>query len=355
MSVVSGAMPTKPLGHSGLQVSVIGLGTMTWGEQNTQADAFAQLNRAVDAGVNLVDTAEVYAVPIKEETYGLTETYIGHWLAEDPSRRERIVLASKVAGVSRRMHWVRGAEHKLNRANIVAAAEASLQRLQTEYLDLYQLHWPDRTTNVFGQRYFQLNPEEEPFCLEETLRAVAELIAAGKIRYWGLSNETPWGTMHYLRLAEQLGLPKPVSIQNPYSLLNRSYEVGMAEISLRENVGLLSYSPLAGGALSGKYLNGACPTGSRMALFPGYFSRYSSATAQRALEAYAALAQEHGLSLTQMALAFVNQQPFNASTLIGATTMAQLEENLASASVVLSPELLAAIDTLGNTFPSPSP
>ncbi len=340
------------LGRTDLKVSRICLGTMTWGEQNSEAEAHEQLDYALEAGINFIDTAELYPVPPRAETQGRTEAYIGSWL-KGRKCRDRIVLASKVAGPAARTQHIRPIL-RLDRANIEAAIETSLQRLQTDYLDLYQLHWPDRPANYFGQLGYTHHEDESPIPIEETLRALEDLVQAGKIRHIGISNETPWGAMEYLRLAEQLDLPRIVSIQNPYSLLNRTFEVGLAEISHRETVGLLAYSPMAFGMLSGKYAGGAKPEGARLTLW-SYFDRYSNPQAIAATEAYVKLAREHGLSPAQMALAFVNQRPFLTSNIIGATTLEQLKENIESDTVELSDELLEAIDAIHKEHPNPSP
>lgn len=343
-------METRPLGHTELRLSLITLGTMTWGEQNTEAEAHAQIERALAAGVNCLDTAEMYPVPPRAETYGLTETYIGNWFRKT-GRRQEVILATKVIGPGQ-FPYIRGGP-KLSRDQVIAACEASLKRLQTDVIDLYQVHWPQRGTNYFGKLGYQPDEREGP-SIEETLRALEDLVRTGKVRYVGISNETPWGLAEYLRLAREAGLPRVVSIQNPYSLLNRSFEIGLAEFAHRERVGLLAYSPLAFGVLSGKYLSEPWPAKARLTLFKR-FSRYTNPQATEATRAYQALAREHGLSLTQMALAFVNQQPFVTSTIIGATTLEQLEENLASATIRLSPELLKALDELHARYTIPCP
>ena len=344
----------RELGDTGIDVSVICLGTMTWGEQNSEAEAFAQMDYALDQGVNFFDTAELYSIPPKAETYGRTEAIIGNWLARR-GRRDAIILASKIAGPGE--DWlphIRGGNTRFHRSHIEAALNASLKRLQTDYLDLYQLHGPERKTNYFGQLGFSPADPDDFTPVAETLQALEKQVQAGKVRHIGLSNETPWGVMRFLQAAEQLGLPRIVSVQNPYSLLNRSYEVGLAEISWRERCGLLAYSPLGFGVLSGKYLGGARPSGSRLTLFPDY-TRYSNPAAESATARYAALAREHQLDPAQMALAFVNSRPFLTSTIIGATRMEQLESNIASIELSLSPELLDAIDAIHGEHPSPSP
>ncbi|CAI0958291.1 NADP(H)-dependent aldo-keto reductase [Serratia fonticola] len=339
--------------HSSLEVSVLGLGTMTFGEQNSEADAHAQLDYALAAGINLIDTAEMYPVPPRPETQGLTEQYIGSWI-KARGNRDKIVLASKVSGPIRGNDAGIRPQQALDRKNIRAALDASLKRLNTDYLDLYQLHWPQRTTNCFGKLNYQYTDEKATIPLLETLEALTEQVRAGKIRYIGVSNETPWGVMRYLQLAEKHELPRIVSIQNPYSLLNRSFEIGLAEISQHEGIELLAYSSLAFGTLSGKYLNGAKPVGARNTLF-SRFTRYSSAQSQAAIAEYVALAKKHGLDPSQMALAFVRQQPFVASTLLGATTLEQLKINIDSFDVVLNEEVLQALEEIHSRFTIPAP
>ncbi|MEB7895263.1 NADP(H)-dependent aldo-keto reductase [Serratia ureilytica] len=339
--------------HSSLEVSVLGLGTMTFGEQNSEADAHAQLDYALAAGVNLIDTAELYPVPPRPETQGLTESYIGSWI-KARGNREKIVLASKVSGPVRGTDSSIRPQQALDRKNIRAALDASLKRLNTDYLDLYQLHWPQRVTNCFGKLNYQYTDDKATVTLLETLEALTEQVRAGKIRYIGVSNETPWGVMRYLQLAEKHELPRIVSIQNPYSLLNRSFEIGLAEISQHEGVELLAYSSLAFGTLSGKYLNGAKPAGARNTLFTR-FNRYSGQQTQRAIAEYVALAKKHGLDPSQMALAFVRQQPFVASTLLGATSVEQLKINLDSLDVILDEDVLQALEEIHTRFTIPAP
>lgn len=339
--------------HSSLEVSQLGLGTMTFGEQNSEADAHAQLDLALSSGINLIDTAEMYPVPPRPETQGLTEKYIGSWLKKTGSR-DKIVLASKVAGPTRGNDASIRPNMALDRKNIREALDASLKRLNTDYIDLYQLHWPQRQTNFFGKLGYQYSENSVPVTLLETLEALAEQVRAGKIRYIGVSNETPWGVMRYLQLAEKHELPRIVSIQNPYSLLNRSFEVGLAEISQHEGVELLAYSCLAFGTLSGKYLNGAQPAGARNTLF-SRFTRYSGEQSQLAVAEYVALAQKHQLDPSQMALAFVRQQPFVSSTLLGATTQDQLKINIDSANVTLSNEVLEELEAIHRRYTYPAP
>ncbi len=344
-------MQYNKLPHSTLEVSKICLGTMTFGEQNTEQEAFSQLDYALERGVNFIDTAEMYPVPPKANTQGLTEQYIGNWLAKS-GKREKIVLATKVAG-PRNVPYIRE-NMSLDRKNIHLAIDDSLKRLQTDYVDLYQLHWPQRQTNCFGQLNYPYPDAQEEVTLIETLEALAELIKAGKVRYIGVSNETPWGVMTLLRLAEKHELPRIVSIQNPYNLLNRSFEVGLSEISHYEGVQLLAYSPLAFGCLSGKYLNGARPEGARCSLFER-FVRYFTPQGEQATQAYVDLARQHGLDPAQMALAFVNQRPFVASNIIGATNLEQLKSNIDSLDVVLTDELLQGIQEIGTTYSNPCP
>ena len=346
-------MNHRRLGPTDIQVSELCLGTMTFGEQNTRADAFAQLDRALAAGIDFIDTAELYPVPPRAESQGLTERYLGDWLAARGGR-ERLVIATKVAGPGDWIDYLRMPGRRLDRAHIEVAVDASLRRLRTDYIDLYQLHWPDRETNFFGQLGYRPPAEDQSVPLLETLQVLGDLVQAGKVRHVGLSNETPWGAMRMLELAEHYGLPRMVSIQNPYSLLNRSFEIGLAEVAVRERCGLLAYSPLAFGMLSGKYLDGARPPGARLTLFER-FSRYSNPQAERATAEYAAIARRHGLDPAQMALAFVTAQPFVTANIIGATTLEQLEANLASAELRLSDEVLAEIEAVHTAQPNPSP
>ena len=345
-------MEKRQLGNSGIHVSAIALGTMTWGEQNSESEAFEQLQVARDAGVNFIDTAEMYPVPPIAKTYGETERIIGNYFARFGGR-DNWVLASKVAGPHRIDH-IRNGDARLNRANITAALEDSLKRLQTDYLDLYQLHWPDRQSNFFGQLGYVHDFADEPTAIEDTLEVLDDLVKAGKIRHIGLSNETPWGVHRFLHLAETRGWPRAVSIQNPYSLLNRSYEVGLAEMSIREKVGLLAYSPLAFGVLSGKYLNGAQPPKGRLTLFDR-FQRYNNPQVEKATQGYVALARAHGVDPAQLALAYVTSRPFVTSNIIGATTLEQLHSNLASVVVKLTEELLQGIEAIHVEQPNPAP
>ncbi|EKO3904473.1 NADP(H)-dependent aldo-keto reductase [Vibrio fluvialis] len=344
-------MQYTKLPHSSLEISKLCLGTMTFGEQNTQAEAFSQLDYALERGINFIDTAEMYPVPPKAETQGKTEEFIGNWL-EKSGKREKVVLATKVAG-PRNVPYIRE-NMALDHRHIHQAIDDSLSRLKTDYIDLYQLHWPQRRTNTFGQLNYPYPDQQEEVTLIETLEALSDLVRMGKVRYIGVSNETPWGLMTYLRLAEKHDLPRMVSIQNPYNLLNRSFEVGLSEISHYEGVKLLAYSPMAFGVLSGKYLNGARPTGARCTLFER-FQRYFTPQGLKATEAYVNLAREFGLDPAQMALAFVNQRPFVASNIIGATNLQQLKSNIDSLELELSEELLLKIQEIGTLYSNPCP
>ena len=335
----------------GKEVSKICLGTMTWGQQNTEAEAHEQISYALDRGINMLDAAEMYPVPPRAETQGRTEEYIGSWFKKT-GLRDKYILATKAAGPNPEFHYLRGGP-RFTREQLMEAVDGSLRRLQTDCIDLYQLHWPDRYTNFFGQRGY-LHREQPETPIDETLRALQELVAAGKIKTIGLSNETPWGTMKFLELADREGLPRVESIQNPYGLLNRTYEIAMAEVSHREDVGLLAYSPLGMGLLTGKYRHGARPEGSRMAVFER-FTRYDGAETLEATEQYLQLADEHGLNPTHMALAFVNTRPFVLSNIIGATTMEQLKMNIDSLDVTLSKEVLKGIEAIQQRLPNPAP
>lgn len=346
-------MQYNTLGGSGIKVSKLGLGTMTFGEQNSEAEGHAQLDMALDYGVNFIDTAEMYSIPARAETYGSTETIIGNWLRKT-GKRDQVILATKVIGKADDwMPYVRDGHARLNRSNIETAINDSLQRLNTDFIDLYQIHWPDRNTNFFGRLEYQHQPDETAASIAETLSVLKDLVQTGKVRQIGVSNETPWGVMEYLRLSEKLDAPRIVSIQNPYNLLNRSFEVGLSEFAHNENIRLLAYSPLGFGVLSGKYLEGQ-PSDGRLTLFPGY-QRYSTDNARLATAAYVKLARDHGLSPTQMALAFVTSRPFVGANIIGATTLEQLKENIESINLILSAEILEGIETIhqNNTNPCP--
>ena len=349
-------MQFKPLAHTGILVPEICLGTMTFGEQNTQAEAFEQLDYALERGLNFWDTAEMYPVPPKPETQGSTETIIGNWIAARGGR-DKIILASKIAGPSQGGSHIRDGQTKFIASEIESALDHSLQRLQTDYLDLYQLHWPQRPTNFFGKLGYgnaEANSTQTITNLEETLVALSHEVKKGRIRSIGLSNETPWGTLKFLQLAEKHGLEKIVSVQNPYSLLNRTYEIGLSEIAHYEGVGLLAYSPLAFGYLTGKFRHGARPANARVTLF-SRFSRYSNAESEWATEQYAQLAEQHGLTLTQLALAFIKQQFFVTSTIIGATNLDQLKENIDAFEVNLSEDILKGIEDIHRQQPNPAP
>lgn len=346
------AMEYSSLGNTDLKVSKICLGSMTWGEQNSEVEAHQQISCALDEGVNFLDAAEMYPVPPRPETQGLTESYIGSWL-QKTGGRDGLIIATKIAGPGDWLSHIRGGS-RLDGAHIDQALESSLRRLNTSYVDIYQLHWPERTTNYFGQLGYAHQFDEDVVPLKETLLVLKQKIEQGYVRHWGLSNETPWGLMTAIQLCKELGMPAPVSIQNPYNLLNRSFEVGLSECSIRESVGLLAYSPLAFGVLSGKYLGGARPTGARLSLYDR-FTRYTHERAELATKAYNEVAETYGLSLTQLALAFVNQQPFVTSNIIGATNIAQLKENLSSIDVKLPDEASTEIEKLHaqHTIPCP--
>ncbi|MAS25982.1 MULTISPECIES: NADP(H)-dependent aldo-keto reductase [unclassified Thalassolituus] len=344
-------MQTRRLGQNGPEVTELCLGTMTWGQQNTEAEAHDQLDYALGRGINFIDTAEMYPVPPKAETQGLTEQYIGSWIKKRGGR-EDFILATKVAGPNRGMEYIRQGPD-FTSAHIEQAIDSSLQRLQTDYVDLYQLHWPSRHTNYFGQLgYRHVDDSGVPF--EETIGTLVKLMEQGKIRHYGLSNESPWGTMKILQVCEKNGWPKPVSIQNPYNLLNRSYEVGMSEVSHREGIGLLAYSPMAFGVLSGKFLNGQKPEGARVTLFPR-FTRYSQPHVDEVVAKYVQIAEQAGLTPAAMSLMFVTQQPFVTSNIIGATSIQQLEENINTAGQRLNAEVLEALDAVHLVHSNPCP
>lgn len=348
-------MQFHSLGQSGIQVPEICLGTMTFGEQNSQIEAFEQLNYALEQGLYFWDTAEMYSVPPKPETYGATETIIGNWFAQH-AQRDKVFLASKIAGPSFGGSHIREGKTQFGQ-DIHQALDGSLKRLQTDYIDLYQLHWPERQTNFFGTLGYQNSEaahEYEVNAMQETLLALQKEIKQGRIRFIGLSNETPWGTMKFLQLAEKLGVDKFVSIQNPYSLLNRTYEIGMSEIAKFEGIGLLAYSPLAFGYLTGKFRHGARPANARVTLF-SRFTRYSNPQSEWATEQYAQLAERHGLTLTQLALAFIKQQFFVTSTIIGATSVQQLKENIQAFDVQLNEDILKGIEDIHAQQPNPAP
>ena len=347
-------MQYRKLGHTDIDVSLICLGSMTWGEQNTLEEACQQLDYAVDQGVNFIDTAELYPSPMRAETQGRTEQHLGNWL-KTRADRDKLIIASKICPAATYIDYVRGGDNRLDRDNVRAALDASLKRLQTDYIDLYQVHWPERDTNYFGRQDYYHAPEKDGIPIQETLLALAEQVQAGKIRYLGVSNETPWGVGEYLRLAREAGLPRIVSIQNPYSLLNRVFEIGLAEFAHRESVGLLAYSPLGFGVLSGKYLDGNRPPGGRLTLFGAKYKRYNTEMAQRCTRQYVELAHAQGLDPAQLALAFVNQRPFLTSSIIGATTMEQLAANIASVNITLDKDMLKRIEDIHRAQPNPCP
>ncbi len=340
------------LGRSDLIIPEVCLGTMTFGEQTSEADAHAQLDFALNAGINFFDTAEMYSVPARAETSGISESILGRWLARQT--RDKLVIASKVAGPARSMDWIRNGPLSMDRANIRAAVEGSLKRLQTDYIDLYQLHWPERNQPMFGQ--WQFDPTKERDCtpIQVQLEALAELVKEGKIRQIGVSNEHAWGIMEFVRLAEQLGLPRIASTQNAYNLISRSFETGLAEVCHREEVGLLAYSPLAFGHLTGKYLTDPAAPG-RLTSWPAFGQRYTKANVQPATAAYAELAQRYALTPTQLALGFVRSRSFVRSTIIGASSLEQLKETLPATQTPISDELLAEIDAIHLRYTNPAP
>ena len=345
-------MKYKKLGTTDLDVSLICLGTMTWGTQNSEKDAFEQMDYSVSKGINFFDTAELYSVPPNAESYGKTEKMIGNWF-EKRKNREKVILASKIAGP--RCDWIRGGKNSYNEKNLGEAIDGSLKRLKTDYIDLYQLHWPERSTNCFGLREFNINEEEKEWnSFESILQALEKYIKIGKIRYIGISNETPYGLSKYLELSKSKNLPRMMSVQNPYSLVNRTFEVGMSEISIRDKCGLLVYYPLAAGALSGKYRDGQMPKNSRMALFKGW-ERMINPLAMKAYDEYYKLAKDNNMTMVQLAQSFVNSRPFVTSNIIGATTMEQLKENIDAIDIELSDEIMNKINLIHNNNPNPSP
>jgi aryl-alcohol dehydrogenase-like predicted oxidoreductase len=345
-------MQYRTLAGSELSVSEICLGTMTWGEQNSEAEAHQQLDYARSRGVNVIDAAEMYPVPPRGETQGRTETILGTWLRKQP--RSQVIVATKITGPGRGFAWVRGGALAIDRRAVREAVEGSLRRLQTDYIDLYQIHWPDRYIPAFGKLSYDPSEERATVPILEQLQAFDEVIRAGKVRYLGLSNETPWGVCEFVRLARENGLPRVVSTQNAYNLLNRVFEAGLAEVHRHLDVPLLAYSPLAFGHLSGKYVNGQKPEGARLTRFPAFGPRYGKVNVPAATAAYAELAASLGMRPATLALTFVRSRWFTASTVIGATTMAQLEENIASAAVQLDANALAAIEDIHLRYPNPA-
>ena len=344
-------MNYRKLGNTDLEVSTICLGTMTWGEQNTQREGFEQMDYALDQGVNFWDTAELYAVPPKAETFGHTETIIGNWF-EKNKKRDKVILASKVAGPSRK--YLRNGENSFVGKNLDKAINDSLKRLKTDYIDLYQLHWPERNVNNFGKLGYT-HKENSWNEFEDVLENLKKYIESGKIRYVGLSNETPWGVMKYLKLSKDKDLPRMMSIQNPYSLLNRSYEVGLAEISIREKIGCLAYSPLASGYLSGKYRNGNFPKGSRMERDFDFWTRYRKPNVDKVVEEYFKISKKYDLDISQMSIKFCEVQDFMTSVIIGATNMEQLKTNIESVKVKLDEKVIKEINEIQKIYPNPCP
>ena len=345
-------MKFRKLGTTDIDVSLICLGTMTWGTQNTEKDAFEQMDYAVSQGINFFDTAELYSVPPTSESFGKTEVMIGNWF-EKRKNREKIILASKVAGPG--CSWIRGGGNNFDEKKIKEAIDGSLKRLKTDYIDLYQLHWPERSTNYFGSRDFLYNNKEGNWnSFESILEALDKFIKSGKIRHIGMSNETPYGLSRYLEISKNKGAPRMMSVQNPYNLVNRTYEIGMSEISIREKCGLLVYYPLAAGGLSGKYRNGKMPKDSRMALFKGW-ERHLNPLAMEAYDKYFKLAKDFNLTMVQLAQSFVNSRPFVTSNIIGATTMDQLKENVESINIEFTDEMMDRVNEIHNNNPNPSP
>jgi len=346
-------MKYRQLGKTEIQVSSICLGSMNWGDQNSESEGHAQLDLAVDAGINFIDTAEMYPIPPGPETYGKTETIIGTWL-KNRTDRDQLIIATKVAPPGKNRPWIRGKSNKFDRDNIQRAVDDSLKRLQTDYIDLYQVHWPERFTNYFGQLNYTHNPALDGTPIEESLAVLDELVQSGKIRHIGISNETPWGISEFLRVAQQKSLARIVSVQNPYNLLNRTFEIGMSEIAIREQVGLLAYSPLGFGVLSGKYLNDQKPENARLTV-NGSYKRYLNENGIKLTARYVELANEHGLDPSQMALAFIISRNFLTSVIISASKTEQLKTDIDSINIELSEEILKRIDSLHFQQPNPCP
>ena len=348
-------MKYRKLGNTDIDVSVICLGTMTFGEQNSQQEGFDQMDYAVERGVNFFDTAELYAVMPRKETYGKTEEIVGNWFHERKNR-DKIILASKIASKSDGLEWIREGSKSLgfDKKNMNAAIDESLKRLKTDYIDLYQLHWPERKVPKFGILDFEYDASDNDWTtVEEVLYNLDQLVKAGKIRYAGLSNETPWGVMKYLQISKEKNLPRMMSIQNVYSLVNRVFDIHNSEVSIRENCGLLAYSPLAGGRLSGKYIGGKNPPNTRFTLWANRFDRHNTMRGENAIEKYVNLANKHGIAPSTFANAFVNDRPFVTSNIIGATTMEQLKENIDSIDITLSKEILKEIEEIHLSDPNP--
>ena len=348
-------MRYRKLGTTDLNVSVICLGTMTFGEQNSQKDGFDQMDYALERGVNFFDTAELYAVMPRRETYGKTEEILGNWFQERKNR-DKIILASKIASKSDGLEWIREGSETLgfDKKNMNAAIDASLKRLKTDYIDLYQLHWPERKVPRFGELDYKYDPNDNVWTtVEEVLYNLNELVKSGKIRYVGLSNETPWGMMKFLEVAKEKNFPRMMSIQNVYSLVNRVFDIGHSEVSMAENLGLLAYSPLAGGRLSGKYICGINPKNARYTLWPRRFSRHHTERGEKAIDKYVGLANKYGIPPSTFANAFVNDRPFVTSNIIGATTMDQLKENIDSIDIQLTDEMHSDIEEVHLTNPNP--
>jgi aryl-alcohol dehydrogenase-like predicted oxidoreductase len=345
-------MKYSNLPNTTTKISKIGLGTMTFGQQNSEAEGHEQMDYALENGVNFFDTAEMYSVPAKKETYGSTEKIIGTWFKKT-GNRENVVLATKIAGPNRNFDYMRK-ENDFSSESLTYALDQSLKRLQTDFIDLYQLHWPERKSNMFGVLGFKVQEDAWEDNFQSVLECLQGFIKQGKIRTIGVSNETPWGLMRFLEESNKYNLPRMATIQNPYSLVNRSFEVGLSEVCHRENVGLLAYSPLAFGVLTGKFLNGANPPNARINLFP-QFARYNSENTREAARRYNEIANDFGLTLTELSLAFVNQQPFLSSTIIGATTIEQLKENINSIKVTLDENVLNEIDKIHSIIPNPAP